>query len=192
MKHRPDRHSTARSRTFDPHLANPSPETGGTASPARPGGAPALPWRNLMLGMLGLWLITAAQAEDGAKPATAAGRVNTAVIPTPGGSDTWRAKHAKFNARAREGNVDLIYIGDSIVGSWKWDGEPVFFMDVNPLFLRPDGTIRASLMPDFEHPGEEGHRVWAAATESKVAELMGDSPTPEMPARERSTAPAKP
>lgn len=37
-------------------------------------------------------------------------------------------------------------------------------------------------MPDFEHPNEEGHRVWASAIESKVAELMGDTPTPEMPA----------
>jgi lysophospholipase L1-like esterase len=35
-------------------------------------------------------------------------------------------------------------------------------------------------MPDFEHPNEEGHRVWAAAIEPKVAELMGDAPTPEM------------
>ncbi len=37
-------------------------------------------------------------------------------------------------------------------------------------------------MPDFEQPNEEGHRVWAAATEAKVAELTGDTPIPEMPA----------
>lgn len=29
-----------------------------------------------------------------------------------------------MNARAKQGHVDLVYIGDSIVGSWKWDGEP--------------------------------------------------------------------
>jgi lysophospholipase L1-like esterase len=56
-------------------------------------------------------------------------------------------------------------------------------MDVNYLFLRPDGSIPASLMPDFEHPNEEGHRVWAAAIEPKVAELMGEGPTAEMPAK---------
>jgi hypothetical protein len=38
-------------------------------------------------------------------------------------------------------------------------------------------------MPDFEHPNEEGHRVWAVAIEQKVAELMGEGPTAEMPAK---------
>ena len=63
------------------------------------------------------------------------------------------------------------------------DGKHVFYMDVNYLFLRPDGGILATLMPDFEHPSREGHRVWAAATESKIAELMGVTPTAEMPAQ---------
>ena len=61
------------------------------------------------------------------------------------------------------------------------DGRHVFFEDVNHLFLRPDGSIPASLMPDFEHPNEEGHRRWAVAIEKKVAELMGDKPTAELP-----------
>lgn len=226
---------------------------------------------------------------------TSLAKTNTAVIPTPGGSETWHARHQAMNARAKEGNVDLIYIGDSIVGNWKWDGKPVwdyyyakrngmilgisgdrtqqvlwrlqhgnidgispklaivmigqnngpfntseeiaegvaaivqtlrnklpqtkilvlgifprgekpnperavlakansiaatladekhiFYMDISARFLNPDGSIPASLMPDFEHPNEEGCRVWAAAIESKVAELMGDAPTPEMPKR---------
>ena len=66
------------------------------------------------------------------------------------------------------------------------DGKYVFYMDVNYLFLRPDGSIPASRMPDFEHPSEEGHRVWAAAIEPKVAELMGDAPTAEMPAQPKA------
>ena len=66
------------------------------------------------------------------------------------------------------------------------DGKYVFYMDVNYLFLRPDGSIPASRMPDFEHPNEEGHRVWAAAIEPKVAELMGDAPTAEMPAQPKA------
>jgi beta-glucosidase len=229
--------------------------------------------------------LTAADA-----PATV--RTNTAIIPVPGGGETWMSRHNAMNARARQGNVDLIYIGDSIVGNWKWEGKPVwdhyyaprnglilgisgdrtqqvlwrlqngnidgiapkvaivmigqnngpfntgeeigagiaaivqtlrnklpqtkilvlaifprgekptperdvlrtangiaakladgqhvFFQDVNQLFLRTDGSIPAALMPDFEHPNEEGHRVWAAAIEKKVAELMGDKPTPEL------------
>lgn len=220
-------------------------------------------------------------------------QTNTAIIPVPGGGETWMSRHQAMNARARQGNVDLIYIGDSIVGNWKWEGKPVwdhyyaprnglilgisgdrtqqvlwrlqngnidgiapkvaivmigqnngpfntgeeigagitsivqtlrarlpqtqilllaifprgekptperavlakanaiaarladdrnvFFMDVNHLFLRPDGSIPSSLMPDFEHPNEEGHRLWAAAIEKKVAALMGDQPRGDFP-----------
>ena len=241
-------------------------------------------------------------AADAPTPSTAAPRVNTAIVAKPGGSETWHSRHQAMNARAKQGNIDLIYIGDSIVGNWKWEGKPVwehyyakrnglilgisgdrteqalwrlqngnieginpklaivmigqnngpfntgeeigagvtaivqtlrdklpntkilvlgiffrgekptperdvlstanavaakladgksvFYMNINSVFLRPDGSIPASLMPDFEHPNEEGHRQWAMAIESKVAELMGDAPTPEMP---RSTKPkAKP
>jgi lysophospholipase L1-like esterase len=229
-------------------------------------------------------------------------KVNTAIVPEPGGSETWHAKHRAMSARAKEGHVDLIYIGDSIVGNWKWDGERVwdyyyakrnglvlgisgdrtqqvlwrlqhgnidgispklaivmigqnngpfntgeeigagvaaivqtlreklpetkilvlaifprgekptperavlakanevaakladgkhvFYMDINHLFLRPDGSIPASLMPDFEHPSEEGCRVWAAAIEPKVAELMGDTPKPQMPGLPKAKADA--
>jgi lysophospholipase L1-like esterase len=53
------------------------------------------------------------------------------------------------------------------------DGAHVFYMNINGIFLNPDGTIRASLMPDFEHPNEEGCRLWAQAIEGKVAELYG-------------------
>lgn len=239
--------------------------------------------------------VATAIAEDVPGVVKPAARVNSAVVPQPGGGDKWRSRHQAMNDRAKQGHVDLIYIGDSIVGSWKWDGEPVwdyyyakrngvvlgisgdrteqvlwrlqngnidgispklavlmigqnngpfntgeeiaagvtaivetlrkklpttkilllaifqrrehptperavldqanqiiqrladdkqvFYMDVNHLFVKPNGDIRASLMPDFEHPNEEGHRVWAAATEAKVAELMGDAPKPEMPSK---------
>ncbi|MCC6699740.1 MAG: GDSL family lipase [Candidatus Hydrogenedentes bacterium] len=220
---------------------------------------------------------------------------NTAIVPVPGEGDNWTRRNDAINARVKEGNVDLIYIGDSIVQHWDaqgkavWDhyyakrnavsmgisgdrtehvlwrlthgniegispklaivmigqnngpfntGEEIgagvtaivqilreklpntkilllaifqrrekptderavldkaneiaakladnkviFYMDVNYLFLRPDGSIPASLMPDFEHPNEEGHRIWAEAIEPKVAELMGDSPVEKMPGK---------
>jgi lysophospholipase L1-like esterase len=256
--------------------------------------------------VLAFWLVAvgAAFGQDATKAGSTGSRVNSAVVPVPGGGDKWRARHQAMNDRAKQGNVDLIYIGDSIVASWKWDGEPVwnhyyakrsgmvlgisgdrteqvlwrlqngnidgispklavvmigqnngpfntgeeigagvaaivqtlreklpttkilvlaifqrgekptperavlrkaneilskladgqqvFFLDINHLFVRPDGTIPASLMPDFEHPNEEGHRVWAAATEAKIAELMGDSPTQEMPTSGSAKASASP
>ena len=56
------------------------------------------------------------------------------------------------------------------------DGKHVFFMNINKIYLRPDGTIPKSLMPDCEHPNKEGCRVWAEAIEPKVAELLGEKP----------------
>jgi beta-glucosidase len=238
-------------------------------------------------------------AEEAPKSTTPTNRVNTALIPKPGGSETWWRRHEAMNARARKGDVGLVYIGDSIVNSWQWDGEPVwkqyyeprkalvcgitgdrteqvlwrlqhgniqgispklailmigqnngpsntgeeigagiaaivqllqtnlpttkilllaifprgekvtperqvlatanaaaakladgkqiFYLDINHLFLESDGGVRASRMPDFEHPNENGHRVWASAIEPLVAKLMGDTPiqdripTPDQP-----------
>ena len=61
------------------------------------------------------------------------------------------------------------------------DNRMIFYMDINHLFLRPDGSIPSELMPDFEHPNAEGHRIWAEAIEPKVAALMGDAPVDPMP-----------
>ena len=61
------------------------------------------------------------------------------------------------------------------------DGKNVFCMDINHIYVQPDGSIPKSLMYDFEHPTPLGHKVWAEAIESKVAELMGDKPVAPMP-----------
>ena len=58
------------------------------------------------------------------------------------------------------------------------DDKTIFYMDINPVFVRPDGIIPADLMPDYEHPSPLGHRFWAEAIEPKVSELMGDQPIP--------------
>lgn len=68
------------------------------------------------------------------------------------------------------------------------DHRHIFYMDVNHLFLRPDGSIPKSLMPDFEHPNEEGHRIWAQAIEPEVAKLMGDTPVKPMAPVKAQTA----
>lgn len=60
------------------------------------------------------------------------------------------------------------------------DEKTVFYMDINSLFVGPDGTISKTLMPDFEHPSALGHQLWAGAIEAKVAELMGDRPVAPM------------
>jgi len=60
------------------------------------------------------------------------------------------------------------------------DGKTVYYMNINHLFERPDGSIIQSLMYDFEHPTPLGHRVWAEAIEPTVSELMGDRPVAPM------------
>jgi beta-glucosidase len=53
------------------------------------------------------------------------------------------------------------------------DNQHVFFLDITPKFLQPDGSIRPELMtPDFVHPSTAGHQIWADAITPKLAELM--------------------
>lgn len=223
---------------------------------------------------------------------------NSATKPAPGGGERWFQRHQRMCDRAKQGNVDLVFIGDSIVGNWAYDGEPVwnhyyekrhglnlgisgdrteqvlwrldhgnlegispklaivmigqnngpfntaeeiaagvtaivqkiqaktpntkilllgifyrgekpnpeqkkldqtnaiiakladdkqiFFMNVNKIFLLPDGTISKELMEDFEHPTEKGFQRWAESIELKVAQLMGE-PVPTTP----TASPAK-
>jgi lysophospholipase L1-like esterase len=224
--------------------------------------------------------------------ATFAQTTNTAVIPVPMNKPGWMERHESMNAKARQGKVDLIYIGDSIVQRYEGVGKPIWdhyyaprnalnlgisgdrtqhviwrldhgniegitpklaivmigqnngghntateiaegvtevvkrirtklpktkilllgifqrrekptperaalaeanqiisklanssitYMDINSVFVQPDGTIPASLMPDYEHPSEFGFKRWAEAIETKVAELIGDKPISPMP-----------
>lgn len=52
------------------------------------------------------------------------------------------------------------------------DGKHVFFLDIGPKFLEPDGTIAKAVMPDFLHLSAEGYQRWADAIGPKLAELM--------------------
>ena len=53
------------------------------------------------------------------------------------------------------------------------DGERVIWLDFNRLFLEPDGTISASMMPDYLHPLERGYRLWRAAIEPVMRKVIG-------------------
>jgi lysophospholipase L1-like esterase len=52
------------------------------------------------------------------------------------------------------------------------DGQHVFFLDIGAKFLAADGTLPASIMPDFLHPNEEGYRIWGDAMADKLAALL--------------------
>ena len=62
------------------------------------------------------------------------------------------------------------------------DGKQVFWLDINHVFLRPDGSINTDLMPDLLHPNQAGAEAWAQAIEPTLAQLMGDQPIVDPPA----------
>jgi lysophospholipase L1-like esterase len=52
------------------------------------------------------------------------------------------------------------------------DGKHVRFLDINKVFLGPDGKVPADIMPDFLHPNEHGYQLWADAMEPTLAEML--------------------
>ncbi len=62
------------------------------------------------------------------------------------------------------------------------DHRSVFFLDLNHVFLRLDGSIDPVLMPDLLHPSPLGAERWAEAMEPLLSSLLGDAPRVPPPA----------
>ena len=52
------------------------------------------------------------------------------------------------------------------------DGKTVRFLDINKVFVGPDGKVPADIMPDFLHPNEHGYQLWADAMEPTLAAML--------------------
>ena len=52
------------------------------------------------------------------------------------------------------------------------DNRNVYYMDIGPAFLQPDGVLSTEVMNDGLHPTAKGYDLWGAATKDKVAELL--------------------
>lgn len=52
------------------------------------------------------------------------------------------------------------------------DDKHVFWMDIGPKFLQPDGVLSKDIMPDLLHPNDKGYEIWASAIDAKIKELM--------------------
>ena len=60
------------------------------------------------------------------KPDTLFGKpAHSALAPEPRGGG-WMKRHESFNRRVRDGNVDLVFIGDSITHGWEGKGKKVW------------------------------------------------------------------
>jgi len=66
--------------------------------------------------------VSALQAK---KPAPAKPAVNTATQAAPR-SGRWMQRHEAMNTRIAKGNVDLVFIGDSITQGWEGSGKAVW------------------------------------------------------------------
>src|SRR5262245_25763087 len=58
-------------------------------------------------------------------PIRAEDKPNDAIVPVPrdGG---WMKRHDSFNERVKQGNADLLFIGDSITQGWEGAGKGVW------------------------------------------------------------------
>jgi lysophospholipase L1-like esterase len=75
--------------------------------------------RTIVTGWIGLLVLTAGGlAEQAVK--------NTAVVPVRRADAWWAKRHDDCNARAKQGNVDLLFIGDSITQGWEGGGKEVW------------------------------------------------------------------
>jgi lysophospholipase L1-like esterase len=52
------------------------------------------------------------------------------------------------------------------------DGKMITFLDINHVFLGPDGKVPADIMPDFLHPNEHGYQLWADAMEPSLDKML--------------------
>ncbi|MDR2983035.1 MAG: GDSL-type esterase/lipase family protein, partial [Puniceicoccales bacterium] len=52
------------------------------------------------------------------------------------------------------------------------DGKKVFYLDINKVFLEPDGTLSKDIMPDLLHPKEKGYEMWADAVVPEIRKLL--------------------
>ncbi len=52
------------------------------------------------------------------------------------------------------------------------DQQQVYYLDVNSVFLNPDGTVNPALMPDLIHPNADGAEAMAAAIKPALDKLL--------------------
>ncbi len=52
------------------------------------------------------------------------------------------------------------------------DDRHVFYLDIGPKFLTPEGVLEKRIMPDLLHLSPEGYEIWATSIEGKLRELL--------------------
>jgi len=83
---------------------------------------------------------------------------NDAVVPAPR-EGNWMKRHESFNERVKQGNADLIFIGDSITQGWEGAGKNVwaeFYAKRNAVNLGIGGDRTQHVLWRLDHGNIEG------------------------------------
>src|SRR5262245_13075156 len=81
----------------------------------------------LLFGVLGLFLPAGLVHADDKKPS------HSAVTPVDRKADSWVKRHEALLARAKQGNVDVLFLGDSITQGWQGAGKEAWKEHIAPL-----------------------------------------------------------
>jgi lysophospholipase L1-like esterase len=81
--------------------------------------------RGLLLGLVGL-LVVMALASGKKRP-------HAAVRPVPRPQKRWQQRHQRLRERARKGDVEVLFLGDSITHGWEVEGKEVWAEHFAPL-----------------------------------------------------------
>ena len=79
--------------------------------------------------------------------------------------------HRKYNRSAE--CLEAVYKAGQMTSTLA-DNKHVFWLDVNHVFLRPDGKINTDFMPDLIHPNAAGAEAWVSAIEPWLKEIWSD------------------
>src|SRR5262245_10318814 len=79
----------------------------------------------LSIAILGMLADSLLAVRENPAPRPAERKPNTATMPAQRTdvSDWWMKRHDSINKRVKQGNVDLIFIGDSITKGWEDEGK---------------------------------------------------------------------
>jgi lysophospholipase L1-like esterase len=91
-----------------------------------------LPTATVALALLLGITAPAIRAADAFAGHDTVGKTNAAIVPVPR-DDKWLKRHENFVAIAKEGNFDLLFLGDSITDFWRSRGKAVWEQNFAPL-----------------------------------------------------------
>ena len=109
-------------------------------------------------------LALAAFATLTALPLHAGSPDHSAVAPEPRG-EGWMRRHESFNERVKQGNVDLIFVGDSITQGWEGAGKEVwarYYGHRNAVNLGIGGDRTQHVLWRLDHGNVDGIQPKAA------------------------------